>query len=82
MEYLKQYLVAWVSVTLSRIEFGCSKDCSVFITMSTPMFKSPFGRPWMANTGGAASASGGGDGNKSMKGIIAGKNNKLGCPES
>ena len=42
------------------------------------MFKSSFGRPWMANTGGAASASGGGDGNKSMQGISAGKNYELG----
>uniref|UniRef100_A0A2P2I0B8 Citrate transport protein n=2 Tax=Hirondellea gigas TaxID=1518452 RepID=A0A2P2I0B8_9CRUS len=34
-----------------------------------PQFKSPFGRPWMAQTG-AASAAGGG--NKGLKGIIAG----------
>jgi len=43
------------------------------ITMNSypyPPFKSPFGRPWMAHTGGAASASGGG--NKGLKGIIAG----------
>ncbi|KAF2368278.1 Mitochondrial substrate/solute carrier [Trinorchestia longiramus] len=38
--------------------------------MNPPPFKNPFGRPWMSYTGGAASATGGG--NKSLKGIIAG----------
>ena len=43
--------------------------------MSTPptsaQFKSPFGRPWMAHSGGAAAAAGG-PGNQGLKGIIAG----------
>ena len=68
MKYYNQL----VSVIWQFVRLGCRCWChhSTMNSPPYPPFKSPFGRPWMAYSGGAAAAAGGG--NTGIKGIIAG----------